>query len=395
MTAPGPARIVATPEELTALAGRLRAHRDGGPAAPRVAVDLEASGMFTYRARVCTMQIAWDDGASIAIVDTLAVAPAVLAEVLGRDGPLKIVHDVAFDARLLAENGIELGNVHDTAVAAHMLGRAATGLASLLESMLGVHLAKEMQQHDWRQRPLDGACLAYLAADVATLDRLDGALWTEVTEKGIDREVAAETEYRIGSAIAAARTPQRDPPYMRIRGIDRLSERELAGLRAIAELREREAERRDVPVHRVMPSETLVEIARRRPATREDLVRVRGVSASSARALIDDMVRALGGAGESLPEDERAHLQKPRVPTAVHRARRERESRLIAWRRDEATRRGVDPQVVLPGHCLKDAAEGEPAGLDELARVPGIGPFRIERDGEAILRTLRGAGGSP
>jgi ribonuclease D len=390
--AAGPARIVATPDELAALASRLR--RDG-PTTPRVAVDLEASGMFAYRARLCTVQIAWDAGASIAIVDTIAVPPTVLAGVLGRDGPLKIVHDVAFDARLLAEQGIELGNVHDTAVAAHMLGRAATGLASLLESMLGVHLAKEMQQHDWRKRPLDDAGLAYLAADVANLDRLEGALWAEVAGKGIEREVAAETEYRIGSAIAAARAPQRDPPYVRIRGIDRLSERELAGLRAIAEVREREAERRDVPVHRVMPNETLLEIARRRPATREDLARVRGVPASSARTLVDDMVRALAEAGDSLPEDERARMEKPRVPTAEHRARRDRESRLIAWRRDEATRRGVDPQVVLPGHCLKDAAGSEPAGLDELARVPGIGPFRVERDGEAILRTLRGEGGSP
>jgi ribonuclease D len=181
---------------------------------------------------------------------------------------------------------------------------------------------------------------------------------------------------------------------MRIRGVDRLSEREMAGLRAIAELREREAERRDVPVHRVMPNETLVEVARRRPATREDVVRIRGV-APSASTLIDEMVRALAGAGDSLPEDERARMQRPRAPTAEHRAKRERESRLIAWRRDEATRRGVDPQVVLPGHCLKDAAESEPAGLDELARVPGIGPFRIERDGEAILRRLRGEGGSP
>jgi ribonuclease D len=276
-----------------------------------------------------------------------------------------------------------------------MLGRAATGLAALLESMLGVRLAKDMQQHDWRARPLDGASLAYLAADVASLDRLERALWAEVTERGIEREVAEETDYRIASAIAAARAPQRDPTYMRLRGIDRLSERELAALRAVAELREREAERRDVPPHRVVPNEVLLEIARRRPTTGADVARVRGVPASTARALIDEMAHALSAAGDVLPEAERARLQRPRIPTAVHRARRERESRLIAWRRDVATRRGVDQQVVLPGHCLKDAAESEPGGLDDLARIPGIGAFRVERDGEAILRTLRGGGGSP
>jgi ribonuclease D len=389
--AAGIARIVASPDELTALTSQ----RSGPAQEQRVAVDLEASGMFTYRARLCTLQLAWDEGHAVAIVDTLAVSPAGLAGMLGKRGPLKIVHDVAFDTRVLAEHGIELGNVRDTAVAAHMLGRAATGLASLLESMLGVRLAKDMQQHDWRKRPLDAASLAYLAADVASLDRLERALWAEVTERGIEQEVTEETEYRIASAIAAARAPEREPPYMRLRGIDRLSERELAGLRAIAEVREREAERRDVPPYRVMPHEALVELARRRPATREDAARVRGVPASRPPALIDDIVRALAAAGDSLPEDDRALLQRPRVPTAVHRARRERESRLIAWRRAEATRRGVDQQVVLPGHCLKDAAGSEPAGLDELARIPGIGAFRVERDGEAILRTLRGETGSP
>jgi ribonuclease D len=388
--APRPARIVDTPDELTAFT-----NRGSGPGpAQRVAVDLEASGMFAYRARVCTLQLAWDEGHAVAIVDTLAVSPANLAGMLGRSGPLKIVHDVAFDARLLAELGIELGNVHDTAVAAHMLGRTATGLASLLESLLGVRLAKDMQQHDWRIRPLDAASLAYLAADVVSLERLERALWAEVIERGIEQEVIEETEYRIASAIAAARAPDREPPYMRLRGIERLSERELAALRAIAEVREREAERRDVPPYRVLPHEVLVEIARRRPATREDVGRVRG-AASSSPALMNDVVRALATAGDSLPEDERELLQRPRVPTAVHRARRERESRLVAWRRAEATRRGVDQQVVLPGHCLKDTAESEPAGLDELARIPGIGAFRVERDGEAILRTLRGETGSP
>ncbi len=89
--------------------------------AARVAVDVEASGMFAYRARPCTVQLAWDDGGQVAVVDTLATSIAPLGELLGPGGPVKIVHDVAFDARLLAESGIALANVHDTAVAARML----------------------------------------------------------------------------------------------------------------------------------------------------------------------------------------------------------------------------------------------------------------------------------
>ncbi len=145
-------------------------------AAPRLAVDVEASGMFAYRARPCTLQFAWSGAASIAVVDALSVSVALLVVLLGETGPVKIVHDVAFDARLLAEQHVILGNVHDTAIAAHMLGRNATGLASLLGSELGLHIDKTMQHHDWRKRPLDDGMLHYLTEDVAHLEALESKL---------------------------------------------------------------------------------------------------------------------------------------------------------------------------------------------------------------------------
>jgi ribonuclease D len=362
--------------------------------ATKVGVDLEASGLFAYRARPCTLQVAWDTGGRIAVVDALTVPLESVGSFLGKGGPLKVVHDVAFDARLLAESGIELANVHDTAIAARMLGRSATGLASLLESILGVRVSKAMQQHDWRKRPLDAAGLSYLASDVANLERLEGAIWSDVAARGIEQEVTEETEYRLASAIAAARSPQVGPAYLRMRGIERLPERTLSVLRAIADLREEEAARRDVPPYRVMPNEALLAIARERLATPEAVARVRGVSTTSpgARTFVAAIARAVASAGDLLPEDERARLHRPPPPPGVQRARREREARLLAWRRAEATRRGVDEQVVLPGHCVKDAADQDAKAVDDLASVPGIGVFRVERDGPAILRALRGEG---
>jgi ribonuclease D len=111
-----------------------------------------------------------------------------------------------------------------------------------------------------------------------------------------------------------------------------------------------------------------------------------------ARAFVDDIARGLGTAAVTIPEDERALFERPHVPAAEAKARREREVRLLSWRRAEAKRRGVDEQVVLPGHCAKDAVDGDVAGVDDLARVRGIGAFRVHRDGEAIVRALRGEG---
>jgi len=360
--------------------------------ADRLAVDLEASGMFAYHARICTAQLAW--GEDVAVVDTLAVPVPAIRALLGADGPVKIVHDVGFDARLLSEEGVELANVHDTALAARMLGRAATGLASLLESDLGLHIGKAMQHHDWRVRPLDDRMLSYLASDVTHLEALERRLWTEVLERGIEQEILEETRYRLACAAASARAPRRDPAYLRVKGMDRLPEREKAVLRVIAELREHEAERRDVPPYKVAPSEALLAIAHARPATPAEVARVRGIGTTTAagRAFVEALARAVTGAGERLPDEERARFEQARTPGPVVRARRERESRLVAWRRAEAKRRGVDEQVVLPGHCVKDAIEAEVTDVDGLARVPGIGAFRVQRDGEAIAQALRGPG---
>jgi ribonuclease D len=384
---PVEARLVSRDDDLRdVVADAERAHR--------VAVDVEASGMFAYRATPCTVQLAWDGGTRVAIVDALAASTALLGGLLGPEGPVKVVHDVAFDSRLLAESGIALGNVHDTAVAARMLSRPATGLATLLDLELGVHIAKTMQQHDWRIRPLDDAMLGYLAADVTHLEALEEKLWTELLEHGIEDAVLEETTYRIASAIAASRPSEVAPPYTRVKGTGRLTERELAALRVAAELREREAQRRDVPPHKVASADALIAIARTRPTTSDELARIRGLSTSTPEGLefAASILRAIPTAADVIPEEERVHFEVVRMPPAEARLRRQREARLIGWRRAEAKRRGVDEQVILPGHCLKDAVDSGAEDVDDLFRVPGIGAFRVRRDGAAIVNALRGQG---
>ncbi len=363
-------------------------------AAVRVAVDVEASGMHAYRARACIVQLAWDEGQAVAVVDALATSLAPLRTLLGADGPIKVIHDVAFDARLLAEAGIVLGRVHDTAIAARMLGRTATGLASLLESELGLGLSKAMQHHDWRIRPLDDTMIAYLVEDVRRLELLERKLWSEVAARGIEDAVLEETQYRIDGAVesAAEPIPPFEAAYFRVKGADRLGERQLSALRAIAEVREREAEARDVPPYKVAPAEALVALARTRPTTATDVARLRAFASPQPemRSLVEKLARALATAGDHLPTDERAHFKPPPIPSAVFRSRREREARLLVWRRAEAKIRGVDEQVVLPGHCVRDVANGPVESTDDLRQIPGIGAFRVERDGEAIVRALHG-----
>src|SRR5437868_6040683 len=222
---------VATPQ-LVSKASDLARVLEAASIAPRLAFDVEASGMHAYRARPCTAQIAWDGGRAVAVVDLLALPMSALSPLLGPAGPCKIIHDVAFDARLLTQADVAIGAVHDTSVAARMLGRTATGLASLLASELGLTIDKAMQRHDWRIRPIDPDMMAYLHEDVQHLEALERALWAQVEARGIEDAVIEETRYRVDCAVLAGRQPEA-PTYLRLKGAERLLPRELAALRAL------------------------------------------------------------------------------------------------------------------------------------------------------------------
>lgn len=354
-----------------------------------IAVDVEGNGLFAYRAQLCTVQLAWEERGHVvvAVIDTLRVPPAPLARLLGEEGPTKLLHDLTFDARMLLEAGVRLGNTKDTSVAARMLGRKATGLASLLASELGVSLEKDLQQHDWSRRPLGERELGYLASDVLWLERLESHLTQEVERLGIVDEVASECAYKLESALAPALDKRL--PYQRIRGADALRPLELAVLRRVAEVREMTAHKWDVPPFKIASNDLLLELARRRPTSKRELREIRGASgrvATIADALLAGIRQGIED-GE-VPEAER--IERPRPDRAVISARREREARLSTWRRAEAAARGVDEQVVLPGHCLQAIAAGDALDREAIEQIPGLGQSRALRYADILAALARG-----
>jgi ribonuclease D len=378
--------LVAREDELRSAVERLR-H------AKRIAVDVESNGLFRYRAGLCTMQLATTD--EVVVVDTIAAPLKLLGELLGPSGPRKIIHDIAFDARILAENGLVLANVLDTSLLARMLGRTATGLASLLQGELGIGVDKKLQHHDWTERPLRSHHLRYLADDVVHLEALADKLSQEAAARDsiIGDAVEEETRYRLAQAITAAGTTDPRPPYIRLKGIDRVPKSELPILRRLADVREAKARSLDVPPYKVLGPDVLFAIAKVKPKTMDDLGRIRGATGGHrARALAAAMLEAVAsGIADAgvLPPEELAMLERPRLPPAIVKARRGREGRLTSWRKAEAARRGLDEQVVLPGHCLQDLADlPDDSTLDAIAQVPGIGSFRLERDGAALKAAL-------
>jgi len=365
--------------------------------APRIGVDVEANGLFVYRPRLCTVQVAWEEQGrtKIAIIDTLRVNVAALVPLFTAPSPIKILHDLTFDARMLHDSGASLAHVWDTSVAARLLGVKATGLAAVVTAELGVVLDKRYQQHDWSRRPLEPMQLAYLSNDVAHLLPLEQALRAKVEAMDIAAEVEAECGYKLVSALAPPRDQR--PHYIRIKGVQRLDPIGRAILRHLATTREDIASTLDVPAFKVITNEILLEIARKRPRSPSDLGRIRGALSGRAGRYTAQWLAAVttGIADGDVPAVDREFFQPPPFDRVAFAKRREIEGRLNAFRKLEAERRGVNEQVVLPGHCVQDLAKilgsttpRDPDLVPRIAAVAGIGAKRAEQYADVLVALM-------
>jgi DNA helicase-2/ATP-dependent DNA helicase PcrA len=65
--------------------------------------------------------------------------------------------------------------------------------------------------------------------------------------------------------------------------------------------------------------------------------------------------------------------------------------RLRQWRAKVAAAQSVPAYVVFTDVTLTALAERRPASPDELATIAGIGPHKLARYGEAVLKLVAGA----
>jgi ribonuclease D len=352
----------------------------------RVAVDLEGDGIFRYRARLCVLQLASVD--EIILVDTLAVDPLEhLGTFLSASGPLKVMHDMSFDARLLRDHGIILGSVFDTSISARFLGEKATGLSSLISSRVGVKLKKEHQMADWGARPLSKEKLEYLASDVRYLFQLHDSLVHDMEKAGIVGEVFEETLYALERGTLPVSDP--GPGWVKMKGARDLRPGELAVLRQLALTREELAMERNVPPARMLNDRLLLLIARKPPKDIYQFRRLRELSNTRNRELVKPLFQAVerGRSEGEVPVEEMKLLQnKTRTPDAEkRRERRKMEEALRTWRKSISKSLKLNSQVVLPGHCLRDLLTLKPKSIKELRTIPGIGKQRVEKYGEQLL----------
>ncbi len=286
---------LATPDEIARAAASAKE-------AGRLGIDTEFISEGRYRPLLCLVQVVVDDPAgSVLLIDPLADAAPVaqIAALLADPGVEIVLHAGRQDVAILRRAWTtDVVNVFDTQIAAGFAGQSAqSGYGNLIGAILGRRLAKTASYTRWNTRPLSREQLRYAAEDVVDLLDLADELKRRLDERGRLRWATEECR-RIEAA-----TEQRDPEavWERLPRISQLDPRSRAVARALAAWRERTASAEDRPVNSVLADQIVVEAARRRPSSLDELGHIRGVHGSTLKRRGKDVLAAVARGLEDPP----------------------------------------------------------------------------------------------
>jgi ribonuclease D len=244
------------------------------------------------------------------------------------------------------------GPLFDTQVAAALLGLPAqVGYAELVARRLGHSIDKGQTRTDWSRRPLSPAQLAYAADDVRHLLTLHAELQTALEAEGRGAWVAEET-----AALEDPTLYRTDPAtaWRRLKGLNRLSPREQAVARALAEWRERRAIDSDRPRGWILTDEALYAIATRPPETMAALEAIPALPPAVVRKRGEELLELVrAAAGAPLADADAA--PPPRRPAPAEQALA---AALMAQVRDAATELAIGAEVLATRRDVEAMAYG-------------------------------------
>jgi ribonuclease D len=294
LTAPrdGTPRPVETADELAEVVARMAAGT--GP----VAVDAERASGYRYSQRAYLVQLR-RAGAGSALIDPIGCPDLSRLSAALQDDEW-ILHAASQDLACLAEVGMVPPRIFDTELGARLAGYERVGLGALVESLLGIRLEKGHSAADWSSRPLPEAWLAYAALDVEVLIDLRDVIEGELRAQG--KLAWAHEEFE--ATLRAPAAPPRVDPWRRTSGIHRLrTRRQLAGVRALWEVRDAMARRRDTAPGRILPDAAIVSAVSAAPTTTAELLELPVFGGRATRRHVDTWFGALTAAAQ-LPEDQ-------------------------------------------------------------------------------------------
>jgi ribonuclease D len=245
------------------------------------AVDAERASGFRYSQRAYLIQV-YRRGAGAFLFDPPAIGDFTeLAAVMA--GEEWILHAASQDLACLREVGLDPELIFDTELGARLAGLPRVGLGTVVEDLLGIHLAKEHSAADWSTRPLPQSWLVYAALDVELLPDLRDAIAALLDDAG-----KTEIAHQEFAAVLRREPVSRQEPWRRLSGIHALrQQRNLAVARELWHARDDYAREIDSAPGRLVPDASLLAAARALPATKRDLAAMKDFNGRASRSQLD------------------------------------------------------------------------------------------------------------
>lgn len=367
-----PPRLIQDPQSLQEILPELNASQ-------LLAVDTESNSLHAYQEQVCLIQFSTRERDFL--VDPLAIEDlSPLAPTFANPDIEKIYHAAEYDIMTLKRDfNFEQRNLFDTYIAVRTLGWDHSGLGDILETVFDVKLKKRFQRADWGKRPLPKEMLDYARFDTHYLIPLRKRLVQSLRAQG-KLEEAQEAFYL--QTLVPPHANGFDPQgFWGVGDTRRLSGRQAAILRELYLLREKEAERQDVPPFKVLGNHVLLALAVAAPQDKDSLEQVKGMSGRRLSRYGDAILQAIKR-GSQADEPDRPHHERP--PDDVL----ERYEALRSWRKRTARERHVDSDIVLPRDTLWEIARANPSDASSLKEAMSPLEWRFETYGDSILQLL-------
>ena len=295
-----PSPIITDPRALEQLCQRLQS-------ASIIGIDTEFVSEDTFQPQLCLIQVATEH--ELAAIDPIALQDLnPFWQVMTTGKHVTVLHAGREELNFFLRSpvGGVPKSIFDVQIAAGFCSNEyPSSYSSVVSKFLGHQPAKGEQRTDWRRRPLSNAQITYALEDVRYLLPLHKKL-TQIL-KNLDRDEWLSDELRIWQDEIVAANSRRD--WRRVSGIGKLSPRNLAIVRELWTWRQEEAQRRNQPPKRILRDDLLVEIAKRKVDTPEQIMAIRGMDRGGAKRKAEELAacvaRGLEGPTEKLARGSR------------------------------------------------------------------------------------------
>ena len=239
-----------------------------------LAIDTEFIRENTYYPVLCLVQIASDSFS--AVIDPLSdIDLQPFLKILSNKNILKVFHAGRQDIEIFFNlTGKIPTPIYDTQIAAMFCGLGdQVSYDGLVDKFLGIKINKESQFSNWLQRPLTKKQVKYALADVNHLIKIFPLMKKVIKESNREEWVKKEFEHLTNKKIYDINPIE---VWKKIKIRNPKSEI-LNILRYLAEWREIECKKRNIPKNRLIRDEVLVTLSQLKPNDIFSIKKLRGM----------------------------------------------------------------------------------------------------------------------